>query len=489
MQKKEHKSLFAYLAAFAKESGEALFLHDETQEITAGEALVRVRSLAGFFYAHGVRAGSYVALRITRSPQAVLLFYALTALGAVTVLTDPHAGVKEALVRSGVDLPVSFYVTDEGSSCRPSARGHFLLLCAEGEFPVGEGEDAVLFEDVSAPSVVIFTSGSTGQSKAVLLSQSNLISHYENHIHAECYLKGDDVLGVLPLNHVFGLIQIVTAAIAKYAVFFPERLEVGYLLQCMRSHKITRLDGVPSLYRAFAEASVRLGAPPPMRAGLIGGAPITPEQLTYIEDALRTRMIPVYGMSECISIACARLSDPLSVRAGSVGRFQPLNRGAILSEEGEEVGTGVVGEICVSGPQVMLGYFGDEAPALDEKGFLHTGDLGYLDEAGLLHVSGRKKDIIIRNGVNLSARRIEGALLGLAAVRDAAVVGVSHALYGEAPCALVVLKEEAEPALLKEQLKGTLAKNELPERILFAECIPLTSSGKPDKQKIKELFL
>ena len=141
----------------------------------------------------------------------------------------------------------------------------------------------------------------------------------------------------------------------------------------------------------------------------------------------------------------------------------------------------------------MLGYYCDPtatAEAIDEMGRLHTGDLGYLDQDGNLHISGRKKDIIIRNGNNISARKIEEALHTLAGISQAAVVGIYHEKWGEIPCALVITEPGflPSPEEIRNRLTSILTKLELPEKILFRDQMPLTSSGKPDKQRIKSLF-
>lgn len=175
-----------------------------------------------------------------------------------------------------------------------------------------------------------------------------------------------------------------------------------------------------------------------------------------------------------------------------MGRFH-RNAGSILDKDGNELPTGQEGEVCVSGPAILLGYYGDQEATrqtIDEKGRLHTGDLGYVDEDGYLHISGRIKSIIIRNGINLSPGKIEGAIRGIPGVENAMVVGVRHALLGEAPCALVVLDSGAKMTeeALKTQLASRLAKNEIPLAIRFVSGIPLNDIGKPDKKKALALF-
>ena len=176
----------------------------------------------------------------------------------------------------------------------------------------------------------------------------------------------------------------------------------------------------------------------------------------------------------------------------TVGKPLPLNEVTVQNEEGEEVGIGETGEICVRSPVVMLGYYGDEesTKAVLKGGWLHTGDLGYIDEEGYLHISGRKKDIIIRNGNNISSAKIEAALLKLKYIENAAVVSGRDEKAGEVPCTLVVLKagETRTEAEIINDLQGSLTKIELPARIKFAEELPLTTTGKTDKERIRKVF-
>ena len=163
-----------------------------------------------------------------------------------------------------------------------------------------------------------------------------------------------------------------------------------------------------------------------------------------------------------------------------------MNKGYILDEKGNELPAGVEGEICVESPAIMLGYYGEEYMPLDEQDRLHTGDLGYLDEEGFLHITGRIKDIIIINGNNVSAARLENKLTSLPFIFNAAVVGVKDEKRGEAPLALVVLKEGE--TYDEEEVKKVFNKAEMPKEIVIVKEFPLTSSGKIDKQKIKEMY-
>lgn len=185
-------------------------------------------------------------------------------------------------------------------------------------------------------------------------------------------------------------------------------------------------------------------------------------------------------MSECASITIGSYQDPQDVRIGSNGRFYPRTRWQILRADGTDAAPGEEGEILVGGPARMLGYYG--APLPPEQ-MIPTGDLGYMDQDGMVHLTGRIKDILIRNGNNLSPARIEQAILTLPGVRDAVVVGIPDDRQGEVPAAMVVANGDTLSAA------PDLPKNELPAFYVFVRQIPLTASGKPDRVRIREMLL
>ena len=475
------KNFYEYLTEYVAEAPDRKMLGAPGRWLTAGEVLARVTAAAAFFRRQGIRPGGLVALRAERSLEGVLVLLGLRLAGAVVALTDPRSAVEPFLERSAVPIPAE-------AVAEPAGDGRFLFSF---------GGDAVRFDPLSLPpedfpvprydgreaGFLIFTSGSTGRYKAVQLSEYNLVNNLVDSQPLGLYAQDDIALGALPLDHVFGLVLLAGTIVLRYALYFPDKTDVPSLLDAIEGERITRMNGVPSLYLALAEQGKGRDLSS-LRAGFIGGGPVTAEQFCRIEAALGMTLISVYGMSECIGVSCASFRDPQAVRAGGVGPFYSMNTGRILRSDGSEAEVGEAGEICVDGPARMVGYYGDQAP---REELFHTGDLGYVDAAGVLHLTGRLKDIIIRSGINLSAARIEAALLSLEGVKAAAVVGLPHPQYGEVPYAMVVLGENA-PGDLTAALAPLLAKNELPAGVLTADALPMTRSGKPDKQTIREVL-
>lgn len=479
-----------YLHCLALEKPCLPLLGDKGGWITAEQVEQFVEAGAGLLYASGLRPGERAALRAKRSVNAVLALLCLQRVGASAVLIDPREEPAQAIANCAPPLTVSFHLEAGGDIHRP-----VLLLARAGEgttlrLPlISSGcTPAPTYDDPDAPAFYIFTSGSCGQKKAVVLSQGNLVSNLLDSASLGGYSEDDVALGALPIDHVFGLALLTGAIVLRHRLYLTPATAPEELLQVVAREKITRMNGVPSLYLAMAKKA-RAGEVRSLRVGYIGGAPWTAEQFRHIESALGMTLVPVYGMSECIGISCASYRSPQQERMAGVGPFYPANQGKILREDGSQALPGEEGEVCVRGPMRMLGYHNPAhtAQAIDAGGFLHTGDLGYVDERGVLHLTGRKKDTIIRNGVNLSPRRIEEALLSLPGMQGAAVVGLPDDTCGELPWAAVVCAEGVLSHLM-DDLWPLLAKNELPVGILRLDDLPMTGSGKPDKQAVKELI-
>lgn len=474
--------LYHSLRMYGEVAPDKRLFGDASGWLTTCEVKDRVDRAAGCLERLGIRQGDWVALRMNQTSQAAIWLLALQALGVVAVLTDPRSEAADFLSRCTGNIQPKWEIyAEDGWVLHRMSTGRREPLSMDGtcpELPTLTGRE---------PAMVIFTSGSTGKSKGVVLCQQNLISNLLDSAPLGWYSEDDVALGALPLYHVFGLALLTGSIVLRYGLYFTPGSDLNTVLATIQEQGITRMNGVPALYLNIARNQENYDLHT-LRVGYIGASACTPAQFAEIEDRLGMTLVSVYGMSECIGISCSSYKDPRAVRSGGVGKFYPMNQGKILREDGTEAAPGETGEVCVNGPMRMLGYF-DEAEtreAIDEQGFLHTGDLGYVDETGVLHLTGRKKDIIIRNGVNLSPRRIEEALLSIPGVTQAVVVGIPHPVQGEVPCAMAVSRhsELAIMALLVSRLQ----KNEIPVGISVVEQIPLTASGKPQKVKIREVL-
>ena len=492
-----NQTIFEYFASYAEERPDDLFLFDEERRYSVRETFHEAIAIGNHLHDLGVTEGSLVALRCTRSLDAYLIYLALEFLGATAVLTNPHQGAARFLQETGLPITADLIITNEEAG-NGLAANHDWEIPGHGPLPIGyparkEPRRFQPGQALHAPATIVFTSGSTGKSKGTILSQEAMLQYAEDSIREPWHLPGDVAIVTLPTQHAFALCLLITAFVARYALFFPRDMAADYVLECIQHYRITRINGVPSYMYALARANE---AQPrdlrSLRTGFTAGSPIFPEQHRYIEQMLDMTLHPLYGMSESISISCTSPADSPWHRANTVGKFH-RDSGCIVDKDGNELPQGQEGEICVSGPAILLGYYGDQDAThqpIDRLGRLHTGDLGYLDEDNYLHISGRIKNVIIRNGINISPVKIEAALRSIPEVEDAAVVGVRHELLGEAPCALVVLWDGCRmtAAALKERLLSRLIKNEIPVVIEFCSQIPITETGKPDKKRIKELF-
>lgn len=487
------KNLYQYFHDYARRCGDNRFVFDEEKAYTVDETFSIVIGLANKLYALGIRPGTRVALKCTRTVETALVIYSLMFVGALTAMCDPHCSAEEFLCQNEVnfcaDAVVETSFADNVSKC--------FVVYKEKKFEFefdkvkSNKREFSLDYSVRLPSTVIFTSGSTGKSKAVLLSQYNILNNSEDTRNIGWYLPDDINLGFLPLHHVFGLSLIVTAVVTQHAVMLPHATDVKSILACIQQYRITRMNGVPTLYSAMANLAEEYDLSS-LRTGLLGGGCCPKERFEYIERNLHMTLIPVYGMSECIGISCASFTDSVADRCDSVGKVYSMNKVFIVDDKGNEVESGSVGEICVISPFATVGYLDDDkstAELFDTDGKLHTGDLGYISADGFLHISGRKKDIVIRNGINISCAKIENTLLSFDEVDCAAVVGIPHAEFGEAVCALVKCKKNVDVTVeeLYSKLKTKLPKNEIPF-VQISDCMPMTSSGKADKVKIKKIF-
>lgn len=483
------KTYYQYLKEFVRDQPDSKMIGYDDVWLTNTQVLERVESTAYFLRQQGVKKGDMVAVSMSRSAHSTIAMLALLTIGATAVLCDPHQKVEAFLTESAVEIPAKYTLTNENTT-RGLWDGEKMVFIhrATGEqvpmeilelpsMACPEGDDT----DPKAPGFIIFTSGSTGKRKACMLSQYGIASTLHANAEGAYYGPYDIALGILPMDHIFGLILMTGTFVLRHAIFMAKDNSLPTILSAIQDKGITRMNGTPQLFLALASMKDKYDLST-LKAGLVGGAPHTPEQFCAIEAALGVTLSDIYAMSEYTHIAVGNWRDPQHIRASKNGKFCRMNTGKILLADGTQAATGEIGEICIDGPARMVGYYGDPDSF---HGMIHTGDLGFVDADGYLTICGRLKDIIIRNGNNLSPKRIEDAILAVPGVKEVCVKGVPNEAVGEVPCAMVVAPGVTQE-VIEEHLRKTLNKNELPFGYLFVDALPVIGIGKADKQGIQK---
>jgi long-chain acyl-CoA synthetase len=339
-------------------------------------------------------------------------------------------------------------------------------------------------------AVIIYTSGTTGKPKGVLLTHGNLLSNAQQ-IAEWLRLTGDDrSLIVMPLFHVNGLMTTAMATLwAGGSIVLGPRFSASRHWETISRYGVTYFGSVATMLSMLNHAHTE-GVPAELdvsrfRFALCGSAPVPVEVLRTFESLFKFPVIEGYGLSES---TCRATFNPMDERrAGSVGK--PIgNEVRIFDENDHELSPYQVGEIVLRGPNIMKGYYNNEAATGEafRSGWFHTGDLGYRDEDGFFYVVDRKSDLIIRAGENIYPREIDEVLYQHSGVKDAATVGVPHELYGEEVKSFVVLRkgEETTGQEIIEFCRERLADFKCPKSIEFVDDIPKGPTGKLLKREL-----
>lgn len=483
------KTYYTYLKEFVRDCPDQFMIGYDDVWMTNSQVLDRVEATAYFLRQQGVKKGDLVAILMSNSFQSTVALLALQSINTLAVLCDCRHAVEPYLKDCVVEIPASYIITNEETT-RGSWDGENLVFI---DRTTGKRTPMEIMElpshacpeepdaDATAPGFIIFTSGSTGKRKAVMLSQYGIVSTLHANAEYAYYGPYDIALGLLPMDHIFGLILMSGTWILRHAIYLARDNKMPTILSAIQDKGVTRINGTPQLFLGLAAMKDQYDLST-LKAGLVGGAPHTPEQFYQIENALNVTLSDIYAMTEYTHIAVGNWRDSQKIRATNNGKFCTMNIGKILRPDGTEAAVGEIGEICVDGPARMVGYYGDPDSL---QGLIHTGDLGVLDEQGYLTICGRLKDIIIRNGNNLSPKRIEDAILSVPGVRGVCVKGVPNEKAGEVPCAMVVAPGVTQETI-EAQIRPLLNKNELPFGYLFVEALPVLGIGKPDKQGIQK---
>ena len=346
------------------------------------------------------------------------------------------------------------------------------------------------------PINIQFTSGTTGHPKGATLSHHNILNNGFFVGEAIKLVAGDRVCIPVPLYHCFGMVMGNLGCLTHGAtmVYPAEAFEPLAVLETVAQEKCTGLYGVPTMFIAALDhprfADFDLSS---LRTGIMAGSPCPIEVMKRVIGKMNMAEVTIaYGMTETSPVSFqSGADDPIERRVSTVGRVQPHCEVKIVDSDGRIVPRGTPGELCTRGYSVMLGYWGDEAKtaeAIDRAGWMHTGDIATLDDAGFCNIVGRIKDMVIRGGENIYPREIEEFLYRHPKVLDVQVVGVPDEKYGEELCAWIIVRDGQR--LTEDEVRafcqGQIAHYKIPRYISFVDSFPMTVTGKIQKFQIRE---
>jgi acyl-CoA synthetase (AMP-forming)/AMP-acid ligase II len=484
----------AEILRFASRWGDRPHIVQGDRVVTFGGLLECVSEQAGRLQANGLRRGDKVMLLGFNSPEWVFNFWAIVQVGAVPVLANAWWSSEELTDAIELMEPALVLADDRAITRLPDNCRTVPWSSTDGrsQLPgVGAQVDRVGGAE-NDPAAVIFTSGTSGRPKAVLLAHRSLLAGLHMLLHITKRLPdqvaethGTTALHTGPMFHIGGIQTLLRSVIVGDTLVMPSgKFDPAEALRLIEEWGVSRWSAVPTMVsRVLEHPDVHTRDVSTLRALTVGGAPIHGEFLAELRTGfpgVEPRVATGYGLTENGGQATAASGQDTTDRPGSVGRPLPCVELSLAPVEGYDDG-----EILVRSPTQMLGYYGEEDSPVERDGWLHTGDLGRIDDDGFLWITGRSKDMIIRGGENISPASVEQALNALDVVVESTVFGVLDKDLGEEVMAVVSVNADATPESLRQALTGRLASFAIPTRWeLVHEPLPVNHSGKIDKPAI-----
>ena len=466
----------------------------------------QVRSLAEQLRAMSIDRGDRVAIVLPNGIEAIVTFLAVATAGTAAPLNPAYKAAEFEFYMEDTNAKALITPDDDGEEARSAARASVMDIRAEIDdegnvslaVPGGEGQAEAGRVDTPSPepddvALVLHTSGTTSRPKRVPLAHRNLTASVENIIETYDLSDSDVSLCIMPLFHVHGLVASTLSTLRSGGtVVVPPRFNPLGFWPLVDEHEATWFSAVPTMFQALLSRA-RSGSAPRssdrLRFIRSCSAALSPATMEQMESTFGVPVVEAYGMTEAAHQMASNPLPPDDRIPGSVGPGTGVQIG-IMDDAGKLQATGTVGEVVISGPNVIRGYESNpEANATSFVGdWFRTGDQGELDEQGVLTLRGRLKELINRSGEKISPIEIDDVLLSHPAVAEAVAFGVPHPAHGEEPTAAVVLGSEATERELVAHCRQSLATFKVPRRIHIVDAIPRTATGKVQRRIVAEVI-
>lgn len=484
-------SLIEHLIQVAKDnpSKEAIVCPESSSSISYSDLVNAIQSLANWLRKQGFSAGDRIGVLFPNSIEYVVCYYACWSAGYIPVGLNSQASTREWdfwVSQSDCQLLLKHSNEVFGSEIQSH-----VVCYSDGKVSVDKSD----ISDAGTSSIckgmgskgdvatIIYTSGTTGNPKGITLSHKNLLQNSLSIIASLKIHESDKFLCVLPFFYSYGNSVLHThLASGATLVLLNQVIYPRTILEYIERYRCTGFAGVPSLYISLLKrtdfSKFDLSS---LRYVSQAGGPLASESIGTIKELLsEIDFVVMYGQTEAAARIAYLPPEKLMDKLGSVGIGIPGVKISVRSESGVECEVGEVGEICVRGDNVMIGYW--ENPEATSRVLknneLYTGDMGYLDSDGFLYIKGRQSEILKISEHRVSPSEIEEVVLKLGEVDECAVIGCPHSQMGQVAKAFVVTNSEISSTEIKKHCAGLLAKYKIPKEIEFVSAVPKTSSGK-----------
>ena len=519
---------------------EALVCLHQDIRWTYRELVEKVDEAARAFMAIGVKRGDRVGIWSPNRYEWAVTQFATAKVGAILVNINPAYGVHEleyAMNLAGISVLVtadSFKASDYRAmlyelapELRASTPGKIkaqrlahlravINLDTEKHEGMWSWDEFTSFgDDISQqqlkdcqsqlqfddPINIQFTSGTTGNPKGATLTHHNILNNGYFVAESQRLTEKDRLVIPVPLYHCFGMVMGNLGCITHGStIIYPgEGFDPKSVLQAVHQEKATALYGVPTMFIAeLSDPEFDSYDLSSLRTGIMAGSICPAEVMKKVNSQMHMKEVQIaYGMTETSPVSTQTSSaDPFEKQVTTVGRTQPHLESKIVDPAtGNIVPRGEIGELCTRGYSVMLKYWNNEEKtreAIDDAGWMHTGDLATMDEEGYIQIVGRIKDMVIRGGENIYPKEIEEFLYTHPAIEEVQVTGIPDPKYGEELIAWVKLRPDAEEVTaedLQEFCKGKIAHFKIPRNYKFVDAFPMTVTGKIQKFKMREISI
>lgn len=481
-----------WLSARVKASPDKVFLKTPEQQWTFREIYNDVLICAAQLRKQGVQQGDNIAFVATNQQPIVVLIFALMRLGAVLVPINARLTADEVDFQLGNSDAKLFIAERDYLEHQPFG---VKTLNLDRLLQGGEADETEVTEmdsplDLTKPFAIVHTSGTSGTPKGAVLTYGNIFYGAMSSAYRSGVLPDDCWLCVLPLYHVGGLSIIMRSVLYGTRVDLLPKFDLETVQRKLSDEPVTLVSLVPTMLYRLLESKTQPWNPH-LRLVLLGGAAPSPE---LVQQCLAEN-IPVsttYGLTEAASQVATATPEQVVAKPGTVGKPLIFTQVRIVNDDEQDVVIGEIGEVLVSGPTVMHGYHNNpEANAKTLRdGWLHTGDIGYLDKDGDLWIVQRRSDLIITGGENVYPAEIEAVLRQHPSVREAVIIGLEDPEWGQRVAAVIQLRDGqtiSEESLI-QFMRQNLAGYKQPRLLRIVSDLPQTGSGKINRAALKALF-